>query len=572
MARSGVSGSLRPLDCHPWLWVRGNGEVVFGPMPPRPPIRGVYRDDPRVRAAYSEGAGIYRIVPSAVAFPEDETDLLDLVGWASEHGVPLVPRGAGSSVTGSNVGEGVVLDLTRMRPRTLEVYPEASTARTSAGVRWGELTDAAARHGLRLPPDPSSGQFATLGGMISTNASGARSVRYGSIRRWALALTLITGKGERVRFHRGTMTHHPLPRRELLEAEDLIRSRFPPTRKNSAGYALDAWLDSGDDIDLVIGSEGTLGIVTEVDWALAPIPAHRTGLRIALGDLAMLTEAVEALLPFSPSALELMDRTFLDLVRTTQGPDVAPAGTEAILLLEFEGDEEKALRGALGDAVRAVKHLASDIETAISHEDEAKIWRLRHSASPIIADLPPGRRSLQVIEDACVPVPRMGEYIATVRRTAAHLGLPVVIFGHAGDGNIHVNVLPEVDRPGWETSIARLFDLITDEVVRLGGTTSGEHGDGRIRREALRKLYGPGITGLFQQIKQAFDPKGILNPGVKVPLNEPENGLATGTFDRLKTGANAERIPEDIAAALRELERRGDYRRDRLAIADSSEQ
>jgi FAD/FMN-containing dehydrogenase len=470
-------------------------------------------------------------------------------------------------VTGSNVGEGIVIDLTRL-PRVLAISPEKRTARTSANTRWGELTEAAARHGLRLPPDPSSGAFATLGGMVSTNASGAHSVRYGSMRQWVLGLTIVTAGGRTVVVRRGETSDLPFPRHQLRERQDLIRSRYPRTTKNSAGYALDAWLASGDDLDLLVGSEGTLGIITEIEWRLSPVPLHRTGLRIQLADLDRLTPAVEAVLKHHPSALEFLDRTFLDLVERggidgapaagdgrPGGPNLAP---ESILLVEFEGDEARALRETTAAAVRSLEGIASGVEIALSLEEEARVWRLRHAASPIIADLPPGRRSLQVIEDACVPVSRMGEYISAVRSLARRLEVPVVIFGHAGDGNIHVNLLPETGRKGWEKAVGILYEAITDEVIRLGGTTSGEHGDGRIRSSVLERLYGPEIVGLFHCIKAALDPDGILNPGVKV-LKHPADPLSD-----LKVGSGATAIPEPVAEALRDIERKGDYLRDRL--------
>jgi FAD/FMN-containing dehydrogenase len=398
--------------------------------------------------------------------------------------------------------------------------------------------------------------------MVSTNASGARSVRYGSVRKWVLGMTVLTSEGRRVTLRRGIPADLPIPRDEIRKWEGPIRARFPRTTKNSSGYALDTWLDSGDDLDLFIGAEGTLGIITEIDWALDPILLHRAGLRVTLNDLGLLTEAVEALLPLTPSALELLDRSFLELVE--RGGLAGPADplvtrpTEALLLVEFEDDDEKALRGTVGDAVRALKNLASDTEPVLRPEDEVRIWQLRHAASPIIADLPPGRRSLQVIEDACVPVPRMGEYISSVRALAHRLSVPVVIFGHAGDGNIHVNILPETSREGWEDSVTVLHREITGEVIRLGGTTSGEHGDGRIRSSVLEQLYGPAIVGLFHQIKDALDPDGILNPGVKI-VKRAEEPLRD-----LKVGAAAVPIPEAIAEELREIERKGDYLRDRL--------
>jgi FAD/FMN-containing dehydrogenase len=535
-----------------------------------PSIDGAVHTDIPARARYSEGAGIYRIVPEAVALPASEGDVQTLIRWAGEHQVPLTPRGAGSSVTGSSVGSGVILDLTRM-PRILEVNPATKTAKTSAGVRWTELTTEAGRHGLRLPPDPSSGSFATLGGMVSTNAAGARSVRYGSVRRWVRGLTVLTSEAEKVTLHRGISSSLPVPRTELLEQQGLIRARFPRTTKNSSGYALDAWIESGDDLDLLIGAEGTLGIITEIEWSLAPIPPHRAGLRVALGDLALLTDAVEALLTLAPSALELLDRTFLELVErggVNRPSDRLTIPTaEAILLVEFEGDDPGTLRGTVADAVRALNGLTTEVETALSPGEEERVWRLRHAASPIIADLPPGRRSLQVIEDACVPVVGMGEYIASVRALAHQLQVPVVIFGHAGDGNIHVNLLPETSRPGWEKAVRILHRDMTGEVIRLGGTVSGEHGDGRIRRSVLQRLYGPEIMRLFHLVKDAFDPRGILNPGVKVRgrTDRPEDRRADDPLSDLKVGSGASPIPGAIAGELREIERRGDYLRDRLS-------
>ena len=537
-------------------------------LPSAPPLRGAFHLDLHRRALYSEGAGIYRILPKAVAVPADPDDLVQLIRWAAQHGIALTPRGAGSSVTGSNVGEGIILDLTRL-PRVLEISPEKRTARTSANTVWSELTEAAARHNLRLPPDPSSGAFATLGGMVSTNASGAHGVRYGSMRQWVLGVTLITAAGRTVSVRRGETSDLPVPRRELLERQELIRSRYPRTTKNSAGYALDAWLASGDDLDLLVGAEGTLGIITEIEWRLSPIPIHRTGLRIQLADLDLLTAAVEAILAHHPSALEFLDRTFLDLVerggidrpltagegRRSGGPNLPP---ESILLVEFEGDDAPALRETTAAAVRSLDGIASGVEIALSPEEEARVWRLRHAASPIIADLPPGRRSLQVIEDACVPVSRMGEYITSVRSLARRLEVPVVIFGHAGDGNIHVNLLPETGRNGWEKEVAILYEKITEEVIRLEGTTSGEHGDGRIRSSVLERLYGPEIVGLFHQIKDALDPDGILNPGVKV-MKQPADPLSD-----LKVGSEAVAIPEGVVEELRDIERQGDYLRDRL--------
>lgn len=536
-------------------------------MLPPPAIRGVFRSDERARAAYAEGAGIYRILPAAVCLPADRDDVVSLVRWAVEHRVPVVPRGAGSAMGGGNVGEGVVVDLTRL-PRRLEIRPVERVALTSANVTLTELNVAADSHRLRLPPDPSSGRFATLGGMVSTNASGARTVRYGSVRRWVVGLELVTATGEVLELRRGA----PAPEESdtvrrferdvapaIAAAHGLVAARFPRTRKNSSGYALEDWLASRDLLDLVIGAEGTLGIVTRIDWRLDSQPAHRAGLRVELRSLDDLVKVVAALLACDPSAVELLDRTFLDLIRHTEvGEGIA--GAEAVLLVEIERDDPRALREAVAKASDGVRPWAAAVDTALTTASSARLWELRHAASPILAGLPEDRRSLQVIEDACVPLERMGEYIRIVRRVTSARDIAAVIFGHAGDGHVHVNLLPRIGRAGWEQSVAGVLEEVSDAVVRLGGTPSGEHGDGRLRAALLQRVYGEEIVGLFRRLKECFDPLGILAPGVILPSGEPAIG-------RLKVGRQAVTIPDDIAHALREIERGAGYARCRLELA-----
>jgi FAD/FMN-containing dehydrogenase len=537
-------------------------------MLPPPAIRGVFRTDERARAAYAEGAGIYRILPAAVCLPADRLDLVSLVGWASTHRVPLVPRGAGSAMGGGNVGEGVIVDLTGLG-RVLEIRPTDRTAVTSANITLAELNTAADAHRLRLPPDPSSGRFATLGGMVSTNASGARTVRYGSVRRWVQAIELVTAAGEVLELRRGGGSGDPSAETvRRIEAEvapavaaahGLIAARFPKTRKNSSGYALEDWIASGDLLDLVIGAEGTLGFVTRIDWRLDTQPAHRAGLRVELRSLDDLVKVVAALLACEPSAVELLDRTFLELVSHTDIGE-AFAAVEAMLLVEIERDDPRALRQAVAQAADTVRPWAAAVDTALTAESATRLWELRHAASPILAGLPEDRRSLQVIEDACVPLERMGDYIRTVRRVTSARDIAAVIFGHAGDGHVHVNLLPVVGRPGWEQGVAGVLEEVSEAVLRLGGTPSGEHGDGRLRAGLLQRIYGDEIVGLFRRVKLAFDPLGILAPGVILPSGEP-------AITRLKVGRQAVPIPDDIARALREIERTGGYGRPRLELA-----
>lgn len=541
-----------------------------------PEINGIRRSDVRARAAYAEGAGIYRLLPAAVAVPSTTGALRGLVAWASKHRVPLIPRGAGSGMTGGNVGRGVVVDLTALDGCPLRLHPGVRRARTGAGVTHGALALKAGEHGLRLPPDPSSSRFATLGGMVSTNAAGARSVAHGSVRRWIEAIDVVTADGEALPLRRGVeppSTGSVLRFREEAEPAirakaALIRERFPRTRKNSSGFALDAWLESGDLLDLFVGAEGTLGFVTEIEWRLAPVPAHRAGMRAALRQLDSIAPAVRSLLGLDPSALEYLDATFLEFaaVELERSSQRTPAGAAGgVLLVEFEADSAGDLATRLRAAEAMLAPLAVELRSAAEDRGVDALWDIRHAASPILARLGERRRSMQVVEDGCVPIPVLAEYITAVRSAAARQGVTAVLFGHAGDGHLHVNLLPDTTAAGWEQQVGGVYREVSDAVLALGGTPAGEHGDGRLRVPLVSRLYGDEIVELFRMVKAAFDPHGLLNPDVKLPGPDPGNG---SPLVGLKVGSGAARIPEDIERGLRDIERGARYSIDRLELAD----
>src|SRR5881394_219800 len=504
--------------------------------------------DARTRAAYAEGAGIYRIVPTAVAIPADARELVELVRWAAQTRTPLIPRGAGSGMPGGNVGSGVIVDLTRGFT-DLTIDAKRRIARAGASATWAQVTEAARVHGLRLPPDPSSGAFATSGGMVATNAAGPRSVRYGSVRQWVEALEILGVDGETRTVRRGTGSRLPPSGLDLRRLPN-----FPRTRKSSSGYALDRFAESGDELDLLIGSEGTLALVTAIHWRLDPIPPDQAGVALGFDDLGALTEAVPFLLSLNPSAVELLDVSLLRFI-----PNAPPSAV--LLLVEFERETAAAARGVVGDAVRGLKHHVAHVETAVDRAGLEKLWEVRRLASPALARLPASQRSLQVIEDGCVPLEQLGEYVVGLRAAAERHGVPVAIFGHAGDGHVHVNALPDITRPGWMQSVARLFDDVIDMVIRLGGVPAGEHGVGRLRAGVLERFYGADGMEAFRDVKRAYDPLSILNPGVIIPAAD------WAPFAALKVGEDAAAIPDDIAARLREVERAAGWATPKLELA-----
>ena len=497
--------------------------------------------DARSRAAYAEGAGIYRIVPRAVTIPKTVADVQHLMRWAAATGTSLVPRGAGSGMPGGSVGHGVIVDLSRGFG-DLVVDLGRRTARAGASVTWAQLAAAARGCGLRLPPDPSSGEFASCGGMVATNAAGPRSLRYGSVRRWVEAVEIVGADGELRTLRRGAGSGE----RFSLTADGrrLIAERFPKTRKNSSGYALDAFTESGDELDLLIGSEGTLALITAALWRLDPVPTDVAGAAFGFRDLAVLAEAVPFLVALNASAVELLDRTLLGFVA-----GAVPTGLACLLLVEFERETASAARGVVGDAVRGLKHLTAHVDTAVDRTGLEHLWAVRRLASPALARLPETQRSLQVVEDGCVPLERLVDYVTGLSAAAERRGVPVAIFGHAGDGHVHVNALPDTRRAGWRAALEGLLGDVTDLLLRLGGTPSGEHGDGRLRAGLLERFYGPELLALFRDLKRAYDPGGLLNPGVILPAAD------WAPLAELKVGPDAAPIPDDIAARLRDTER-----------------
>jgi FAD/FMN-containing dehydrogenase len=514
--------------------------------------------DARARAAYSEGAGIYRVLPEAVAIPRDREELAALLRWATEQGRPLTLRGAGSGMPGGNVGRGIVVDMSRGFD-TLEIDPRRRRARAGASVTWAQVNLAAEHYGLRLPPDPASGAFATCGGMASTNAAGPHTVRYGSARRWITGVEMVGSDGECRWIRRGDDHARFQPAPEALR---LAVAAFPRTRKNSSGYALDAFAETGDEVDLLIGAEGTLGALIAVEWQLDPIPPEAAGVALGFADLNALGEAVPFLLTLDPSAVELLDRTLLGLVEdsTTGSRDTMPPGIECLLLVEFERPSAAAARGAVGDAVRGLKHLTVHVDTAVARSDLDRLWSIRRRASPALARLPETRRSLQLVEDGCVPVERLASYILGLRLASERHETPVVIFGHAGDAHMHVNALPDLSRPAWQPSLQGLFDDVTGLLLELGGTASGEHGDGRLRAGVLERFFGPEALALFGDLKRTYDPRSLLNPGVILPSAD------WAPLADLKVGRGAAPIPVDIAAALRGIERSGGWATPKLDL------
>lgn len=491
-----------------------------------PGFRGAFRVDAGAREAAATASGILCALPRAVAVPRDTADVSVLVRWAAATATPLVARGAGTGMPGGNVGGGVALDLMTTLARVHHVDAARAVALVEPGVTQAALNAACAPLSLAFPVDPSSGGRCTLGGMIANNSAGAHSVRYGATRAWVHALDVVLADGSRARAERGRRPESTALLRILERVDaalrpraDWIREQWPRVRKNSSGYALREYLESGDAVDLLVGSEGTLALTVGAEIHLAPVPAARGLAVLEFTDLAAAGAAVETVLFLGPAACEILDRTFLEMVRGggKSSYPLRPA-LEALLLVEFEGTSTAEVEHALGELRRVTAGLASGIAVTADPAGQARLWAVRHAASPLIATRADGRVSMQFIEDGVVPVARLADYVRLLRRVLSRYGLPAVIFGHAGDGNLHVNPLVDVGAPGWRATVEAVLYEVAAGVAELGGTLAGEHGDGRLRAPLLETIWGPEMVGLFCEVKAAWDPQGILNPGVILPL------------------------------------------------------
>jgi FAD/FMN-containing dehydrogenase len=537
-----------------------------------PGYRGIFRTDDDARAVYSEAAGIARILPRAVAVPNDEADVASLVLWARKNEMPLIPRGSGSSMAGGAIGDGLIVDLSRLRRMGPVNAPERSVV-VEPGVLREEVQAAVRQYGLRFPVDPSSGKFCTIGGMASTNAAGSHSLAFGSMRRWVRSLRCVFDDGSIATLRRDS---EPPPhvaaierflsvaRARIVAAEETSRARHRGVRKESSGYATAEYARSYDLVDLLVGSEGTLAIIVGIELALCPVAAATSSV---LGVFASLESAVTAAIKAREShaiACELLDRTFLDIARAG-GAHGVPADAEAVLLVEVEGENV----AHAADTARVIASLfresgSTAVRVALDDATETELWELRHAASPILSQLDPSLRSMQFIEDGAVPPERLADYVRGVRESLARNGVRGVIFGHAGDSHVHVNPLIDVTSVDWRLRLSRILDEVTDLVARLGGTVTGEHGDGRLRTPLLARVWSAEVLQRFALVKKTFDPTGIFNPGVKVSLP------GEGAIDAIKYDPSLPTLPPAARSALARVERERAYARSRLELLDEA--
>ncbi|NOT21317.1 MAG: FAD-binding oxidoreductase [Nitrospiraceae bacterium] len=492
------------------------------------------KDDYSTLTAYAVDASIYRMQPKAVVLVESEENIAATVRYAVERGIPLTPRAAGTNLTGSAIGSGIILDVSRLN-RILEVNRDERWARVQPGIVLAELNKQLGRQGLLFGPDPSSGDMCKLGGMLANNSSGPHTLRYGAVKDNVAALRVCLQSGEWLDAKTYGLddpicadllkTHTSLHdlRSLLQDHATLIGQKRPTVSKNSCGYNLFGLADGlargcFDLPKLFVGSEGTLGLFSEATIKLVEKPRATLTALIHFHRLEDVGEAVPKLLELSPSALEVMDANTLNLIgRAKHG---IPADAAATLLVELDADAiEMDLKEQAGRMIEVCRRyrLTSDPVIAFDPEQREQLWKARKALYPTLYRFDPQKKPINFVDDVVVPAERISELIHYLEEFFAGQRVPVAIFGHIGNGNAHVIPLLDVnDQADFERMVQGYHEIHQTVLGRFGGSICGEHGDGRVRAEYVKAMFGPELYDLFVRVKQSFDPTGMLNPGIKI--------------------------------------------------------
>lgn len=496
-----------------------------------------------VRRYFSTDSSIFSVVPSAVIYPRNENDVRKATRFTwqlAERGriIPMTARGSGTNQTGAAIGTGLIVVFPAHMNRIVEFDGKTGVVSVEPGINYGKLQQTLQTHGRFLPPFPATLEYSTVGGAVADNTGGENSFKYGDTRAFVRSLRVVLANGEVIETGRvskkelnkklGLSTFEGEIYRSmdalLEEHQSLLDKLDLNVTKNTAGYDLLNIRHKDGSFDLTplfVGSQGTLGIITEITLD-TEVHNPETSLILATFDNVKDAEkTIHELRKMSemPSAIEMVDGGLLELVDT-----INPHHLKGVLEKPFP---KIALLISFDNSVRTRKKLIkqarkilqkyavrSVLETEL--EKQEQLWKVRHASSAVAAHAEGGMRAIPIIEDGVVPVERFEEYVKQINELFARHHLRAAIWGHAGDANLHAQPYLDLGQVGDRQKAFRLMDEYYNMVISLGGSTSGEHNDGRLRAPYLPLVYGAEVYGLFQKVKQIFDPYGTLNPGVKV--------------------------------------------------------
>lgn len=498
-------------------------------------LEGEVRFDSVTRTIYSVDASIHELEPMGVVLPRHTEDLQKLIAIAAEENVPLTPRGAGTGIVGSALGKGLIVDTSYAMNKIVKIDPEKKLAVCEPGVIQNELNNAAAVYGLRLGPNTSTGNRATLGGMIGTNAGGSHSLKYGQTVDHVVELKLAVSSGEVLTLSPvdkdswQTKTLLPGTEGAIFRTLEHIRStygheierNFPKLPRQVSGYNLDRLLRHGpyNPCSMVVGAEGTLGIVTQATFSLCTKPKGEALLLLSFATLAAAFEAVMPLLALKPDALELIDDKIIGLGKRSPSMRgklsfLEKAGAH-LLVVAFDGDTqaqaEEHCRAAAASADGQAIGLSQQL--IMTPQEIENVWSLRKAGLGILLSKRSYSRAISFIEDVAVPPERLGAFMSRLSALLASHGKEAGIYGHVGAGAMHIRPWINARDPAEFRVMQQIFLEVSDLLLEFKGSFSAEHGDGLCRSWLNRKMFGPLLYEAFKEVKYAFDPKNLMNPG-----------------------------------------------------------
>ncbi len=489
-------------------------------------IKGDCFFDEVTREKYSTAASWYKIRPVCVVFPRDIEDVQAVVRLCDENEIPLIARGAGTGLAGQAIGMGIILDFTKHMNQIIDAADDA--ARVQPGAVVETLNEKLRPQDKFFPIDPASGNLCTIGGMIATNAAGAHGIKYGSMKDHVESMTVVLANGDLASIKQ-TYSNTELERQAhfeniftstrslLMNHRNLIVQRFPKVAKNSSGYNLLGAVKtrSFDIRKIIIGSEGTLAVVVEAELSLSILSRSRIGAIAFFADYESTVDATLNALEQGPSAIEILDHTYLMHGQKLDGnyKEFIRLDAKAMLYFEFEGDSLAELEKSI---VRLKTALAScrplEFRVLKTKNERERFWKLREDVAHYL-NLVKSSGKTSFIEDVTVPLANLPAYMKNLEKILSKYKIEFSAYGHAGSGNIHCAAFVNLKDPDTYRIIDQVASEVSELAISLGGTLSGEHGDGFVRTPFLERLYGSEVYHLFEEVKQTFDPKNILNPG-----------------------------------------------------------
>lgn len=504
---------------------------------------------PDARRYFSTDASIFTVPPALVVYPHDENDVRKIARFSwqlaeRERVIPLTARGLGTDLSGAAIGSGVVVAFPAHMNRIVELDGKSGTVTVEPGINYGKLQQTLMTHGRFLPAYPASLEYSTVGGAVANNAAGEKSVKYGDTRAAVRSLRVVLANGEVIQT--GRLTKRELNKKlgqatfegeiyrgidTLFEEKgDAIKKFALPVTKNNAGYHLaDVKGDDGsiDLTSLIVGSQGTLGLVTEITLDSEPHNPETTLFAVSFDSAKDAQAAINELREQKtlPSSMEMIDGYLLEQVRLTN-PNKLKTLIQApfpgvVMLVEFDDSGAK-LKRLVKNAKKVFDKHASGYQEETELDQQTKLWKLRHLSSAVASRSTGRNQALPIIDDGIVPPKKFSQFIEGLYALCRRHRLPAAVWGRAGEANLRFQPHFDLSQVGDRQSMVKVLNDYYKLVISLGGSTTGEYGDGRLRAPFLKQLYGEEMYNIFEKVKNIFDPYGIMNPGVKLGVDIKE--------------------------------------------------